>query len=100
MTIKIALTNLGKYNEGNLIYKWVELPATEEELKAAMDAIGINEEYEEFFITDSETDIEGLKIGEYENLDNLNELAEELENLTDDELEIVSAILEVPLHMT
>lgn len=28
--LKIALTNLGKYNEGQLVYKWLELPATED----------------------------------------------------------------------
>ena len=27
---KIALTNLGKYNEGELIFTWVELPATQD----------------------------------------------------------------------
>lgn len=24
--LKIALTNLGKYNEGYLVYKWLDLP--------------------------------------------------------------------------
>lgn len=30
--LKIALTNLGKYNEGCLVYKWLDLPATEGEM--------------------------------------------------------------------
>ena len=30
--LRVALTNLGKYNEGELIFKWLDLPATEEEI--------------------------------------------------------------------
>lgn len=92
--LKIALTNLGKYNEGYLIYKWLELPATEDEIEEAKEAIGINEQYEEWFITDYETDIEGLKVGEYEDLEALNELAERYENLDEYDQDIVQAIIE------
>ena len=31
------ITNLGKYNEGELIGEWVKIPTTTEELKAAKD---------------------------------------------------------------
>lgn len=31
--MKIYLTNLGKYNEGQLVGEWVELPVSQEELK-------------------------------------------------------------------
>lgn len=89
--IKIAITNLGKYNEGDLIFKWLELPFTEEELAEALEAIGINEQYEEYFITDFETDFDCLKIGEYENLEELNELAERAEAV---DAELLAAILE------
>lgn len=92
--LRIALTNLGKYNEGELVYKWLDLPATEDEIEEAKEAIGINEQYEEWFITDYETDIEGLKVGEYEDLDALNELAERYENLHEYEQEAVTAIIE------
>lgn len=93
--LKIALTNLGKYNEGALVYKWLELPATDEEIQEALEAIGIdNEEYEEWFITDYETDIEGLKVGEYEDLEALNELVERYENLHEYDQDIVQAIIE------
>ena len=92
--LKIALTNLGKYSEGQLVYKWLDLPATEEEIEEAKEAIGINEQYEEWFITDYETDIEGLKVGEYEDLEALNELAERYENLTYNEQDAVAAVIE------
>lgn len=78
--IKIALTNLGKYNEGELVYKWVELPASEEELTAALEEIGVNEQYEEFFISDYEAPL-GIEVGEYENIEKLNEFAELLEGI-------------------
>ncbi len=99
--MKIYLTNLGKYNEGELLGEWVKLPATEEELEAVFERIKISDEpdengnyYEEYFITDYETDIDGLKIGEYDNLEELNELAETLEGMDENELEVVGVMLE------
>lgn len=98
--LKIYVTNLGKYNEGFLIGKWLELPATEEEIEKTLEEIGISDEpdengiyYEEYFITDYETDMDGLKVSEYSNIDDLNELAETLDDLDEDEKEIVNAIM-------
>ena len=110
--MNIALTNLGKYNEGVLDFVWLQLPATAEEIAAAFDKIqvshdevhyysnGLGEvatndyygEYEEFFITDYECDY--LEIGEYDNLDHLNEIAETVEALDDSEQTIVKALLD------
>ena len=87
--LKIYYTNLGLYNEGILSGEWVELPATEEEIKAVMERTGYDETHEEYFITDFETDIHGLNVGEYDDIDELNELAE----LIDDEPEKVEALL-------
>ncbi|WP_236354794.1 antirestriction protein ArdA [Konateibacter massiliensis] len=92
-TIKIFITNLGKYNEGHLVGEWVNLPMTEEEKEAVLERIGINEEYEEYFITDYETDLNGFKIGEYDSIDELNELADELESLDEYEREIIEACI-------
>lgn len=73
MSIRIALTNLGKYNEGELVYTWLDLPATEDEINEALEAIGIDGvEYEEYFITDYEAP---FSIYEYSSLGRLNELA-------------------------
>ena len=38
--MKIFLTNLGKYNEGELIGEWVELPVSQEELQEVFKHIG------------------------------------------------------------
>ena len=92
--LKVFVTNLGKYNEGELIGEWVSLPVDENELEEVLERIGINEEYEEYFITDYETDLDGLKVGEYSNISELNELAEQLADLDKYDLEKVGAIIE------
>lgn len=102
--IKIYLTNLGKYNEGELLGEWVELPVSEEELNEIFDRIKICHDgieysdecgnpYEEYFITDYETDISGFSIGEYDSLSKLNEIAETLEGLEEYEKEVVEAMM-------
>lgn len=74
------VTNLGKYNEGKLIGKWAQFPMDEEEFTEALKSIGVQEgsAYEEYFITDYETSCVTAyeELGEYPNLESLNELAE------------------------
>lgn len=89
--MNIYLTNLGKYNEGELIGEWVELPVSQEELQKVFERIGINEEYEEYFITDYECDF--YEVGEYESLDTLNEIAERIEELGEEESEVVKVLM-------
>ena len=90
--MKSYLTNLGKYNEGQLVGEWVELPVSQEELKEVFERIGIDgKEYEEYFITDYECDF--YQIGEYENLDTLNEIAERIEELDEEESKVVKALM-------
>lgn len=94
LTIKGFITNLGKYNEGELVGKWVDFPISEDELNEVLQEIGckyfdyeneqyINEGYEEFFFTDWETDFDN-NFGEYESIDNINELAEKLADWEED----------------
>ena len=99
------ITNLGKYNEGTLAGEWVSFPATPEEVKKALEKIGIGAKdefgnvYEEWFITDYNCDVDGLakniNFGEYENLDELNYLASKIGELNSYELEKFQAVLEV-----
>ena len=78
------ITNLGKYNEGELVGEWVKFPTTAEELKEVFKRIGIGQKddfgqpYEEWFITDYDCYVDGLysKLGEYENLDEPREGAD------------------------
>lgn len=53
--IAIYLTNLGRYNEGVLMGEWVKLPIPKDKLQEVLDRIGINEQYEEYFISDYES---------------------------------------------
>jgi hypothetical protein len=88
--IRIALTNLKKYNEGELIYEWVELPC--DDFDEALKRIGNPEEY---FISDYECEISHMTIHEYENLEELNALAENLNALWPYELKAIEAIMEI-----
>lgn len=90
--MKIYLTNLGKYNEGELIGEWVELPVSQEELQKVFERIGISEEYEEYFITDYECDL--YEVGEYENIDKLNDIAERIKELDEEESKVVKALIQ------
>ena len=82
--IEAYVTNLGKYNEGELVGEWVKFPVTLDELKAVYERIGIDAEHEEVFITDYDMDLYGVskQLGEYESLDKLNYLAGLLENMS------------------
>ena len=92
--MRIFLTNLGKYNDGELVGLWLTLPYTDDELQAALMKIGIGARFEEYFITDYECNI-GLRVDEYESVHTLNEIAECISNLTSQELELLQAIVEL-----
>ena len=100
------ITNLGKYNEGELVGEWVKFPTNAEELKKVFDRIGIGQKddfgqpYEEWFITDYDCYVGALydKLGEYENLDELNYLAAKLEEMGQGEYAQFQAAMEVGDH--
>ena len=81
MYLNVFLTNLGLYNEGYLVGEWVELPIDPDDLEAVYKRIGINDLYEETFITDYETDIDGFTVGEYDSISYLNDIMEQLDDL-------------------
>lgn len=88
--ISAYITNLGKYVEGELVGEWVDFPTTSDEMQEVLERIGIDKiRYEEIFITDYESAISGLTahFGEYENLSELNYLAERIEDCDSDWLE-------------
>ena len=100
--ISIFLTNLGKYNEGDLVGEWVELPTTKENLSQVMKRIGIGSKdafgqpYEEWFISDYDYHVGDLAkcLGEYENLNELNYLAAKIEDLCESERKTFEAVME------
>ena len=92
--LKIYLTNLGKYNEGVLIGEWVKLPVDDGALEEVMKRIGIRSGYEEYFITDFESSIANLNIGEFTPVGLVNELARQLDTLDDWAYEKLCAVVE------
>lgn len=87
------ITNLGKYNEGEIVGEWVKFPTTYENIKEVFKRICISSEnefgnvYEEWFITDYDCYVDGLHsvLGEYESLDELNYLAASIEAMDKDD---------------
>ena len=98
MINKIALTNLGKYNEGELVFEWISLPFTDDELQVALDKIGINSDYEEYFISDYELNI-NYEISEYENIEALNDLFWRIDDLDDSQISDLNIILEMESNL-
>lgn len=94
--VNVFVTNLGKYNEGELIGKWLSLPFTDDELKECFNEIGLdNKNYEEYFITDFESSLDHVwSISEYDNLNTINEIVLDLEMLRDYQIDIVKTALE------
>ena len=91
------VTNLGKYNEGELVGEYLKFPTTPEEVQALLKRIGIDGvRYEEIFITDFDGDVLGLydHLGEYESIDELNHLACVISELDQSDLEKFEAVID------
>ena len=101
MKISGFITNLGKYNEGELVGEWIDFPISDEELEEVYKRIGIGstdefgQPYEEVFFTDWElpSGMSWEVFGEYPNISEVNEVAEAIENSGYDE-EVIGAIFE------
>lgn len=101
MKISGFITNLGKYNEGELVGEWIDFPISDEDLQAVLQRIGIGstdtfgQPYEEYFFTDWElpNGMDWEVFGEYPDIKQVNEVAEFFENSTADE-RIIAAVLD------
>lgn len=93
--MKAYITNLGKYNEGCLVGKWIDFPIDDDDFESELESIGVKENtmYEEWFVTDYDCSLFDMydAFGEYPNIDDINEVAEALE---DNESEF-TALMEV-----
>lgn len=98
MEIRGYVTNLGKYNEGQLVGEWVTFPVDEEEFAEILQRIGISDEpdeqgriYEEKFFSDWDCD---FGFGEYEDVERVNEIAEDVDRLNSYEEEELEAMID------
>ena len=99
--IEAYVTNLGKYNEGELASELLKFPTTKEEVQAALKRIGVdNIQYEEIFIPAYDGDLPGLyaSLGEYESIDELNYLACLLSELDQSDVEKFEAVIDCGEH--
>lgn len=94
--ISVFLNTWGNYNENGADNGfWVKLPCDlDAELEKLAESTGEEVDEMEVFINDTEININGLEIGEYDNIEELNELAAQLESLDEYDLEKVGAIIE------
>lgn len=84
--ISLYVADLGAYVAGSLRGVWVSLPLEEDELESLYGMA------EELAIHDYECDF--MNIGEYDSIEELNDLARELEDLCDYEADAVMAYLD------
>ena len=81
--MKGFITNLGKYNEGYLVGKWIDFPIDDDDFEKELASIGVvsGSMYEEWFITDYDCALFDMHdaFGEYPNIDDINEVAEALD---------------------
>src|SRR5699024_8512847 len=73
--MRVYVTNLGKYNEGELVGEWFDYPFSEEHIS---EVIGLDSNYEEYFITDYELP---FHINEYISINELNKKCEMVEEI-------------------
>ena len=77
MEMQVYISNLGKYNEGELVGSWFHPPIDMEEVKTK---IGLIDQYEEYAIYDYELPFE---VGEYTPISEINRLCSLVEEIED-----------------
>ena len=96
------ITNLGKYNEGDLVGEWVKFPVSDDEIKKVFSRIGIGshdefgQPYEEWFITDYDVYVPGIYgyLGEFTSIETLNKLAQAIDDLDEHDYKKFNALCE------
>lgn len=91
----VYITNLGLYNEGNIVGDWFALGQPIDKLKQFLKkVVKINEQYEEYFISDVESDNLQYEVNPYCNLFELNHLISCFNDLSESEQMTVNALLQ------
>lgn len=91
--IKVYLINLRGYNEGQVIGRWLELPAGDEEIAGILKEIGINDEKGEYCIEDYECDVPGIHINKNSSIDEVNDMANQLCEMDEEDIKVCSTIM-------
>lgn len=72
---------------------WVDLPTTSENLTAIIEQVQAENHCEEIIISDYSTEFEQLTIDEYDNIYQVNEMAEIMSELDDEQAEVLSIMV-------
>ena len=91
--LSVYVANLDEYVKGNLVGDWVSLPIDEDDFEDFLKTIGNPEEIAIHDFEDN-SGLEGVEIGEYMSLKELNELAGRIANIHIDDIYIVNALYE------
>ena len=91
--LSVYIANLEEYVKGNLVGDWISLPIEENDWKDFLKTIG---NPEEIAIHDYENNLglDGLEIGEYMSIKELNELGERIENIDTCNVDALNALYE------
>lgn len=102
MEFKIFLTNLNKYNNGELAGEWIdvfdivnECNDSDECVAKSLSLIGIDikdPNHDEWFITDYETNLE-LDVGEYESLKSIFDFAKRVLDADTRDVNVINCVL-------
>lgn len=87
---KVWIGNLEKYNEGDLVGRWIELPINEDDLEKVLESIGVDNE--EIFIADYDLPFDSKELGEYTPIERLNEIVERYNDLEEGDKYIFNII--------
>jgi len=98
--MRVYITDLEAYNNGHLVGAWYKLPMNEDllaesvknELQKGKKICNSTHHHEEYFITDYECDY--MKIDEYESLTKLNDIAQKIDSLDNEEKKVVKLMIE------
>lgn len=86
--IKIYVANLAQYNNGNIVGDWFVLPISFTEISKKCH---LNQNEEEWIILDYEAP---FKIHEYDSIERLNTIAEELAGISNDHMKYLAELFD------
>lgn len=86
--IKIYVANLAQYNNGNIVGDWFDLPISFTEISKKCQ---LNQNEEEWIILDYEAP---FKIHEYDSIERLNTIAEELSGVSNDHMKYLAELFD------
>ena len=93
--INVYVANLEKYEDGNLVGGWVSLPIKKKDFRDFLITIGKPQRIGVHDCYINNSDFNGLKIEDYEGIQELNEVCKRMENIDPSKVNTFNALYEV-----